>query len=88
MSFDESEESELEAIRKRKLAEMQARAPDEEQVEKAEEIVKDLREALAAVMEADEAVPETQDQQVTKAHTEKAVEQREACNACCARSHQ
>ncbi|MCW3974761.1 MAG: DNA-binding protein [Candidatus Bathyarchaeota archaeon] len=38
MSFDESEESELEAIRKRKLAEMQARAPDEEQVEKARQV--------------------------------------------------
>ena len=38
MSFDESEESELEAIRKRKLAEMQARMPDEEQVEKARQV--------------------------------------------------
>ena len=38
MSFDESEESELEAIRKRKLAEMQARAPEEEQADKVRQV--------------------------------------------------
>jgi len=38
LSFDESEESELEAIRKRKLAEMQARAPEEEQADKVRQV--------------------------------------------------
>jgi programmed cell death protein 5 len=38
LSFDESEENELEAIRKRKLAEMQARAPEEEQAEKVRQV--------------------------------------------------
>ncbi|MDA3873845.1 MAG: hypothetical protein PF795_07780, partial [Kiritimatiellae bacterium] len=50
----------------------------EEQVEKAEKMVEEMREALAAVMEADEAVPEAPEHQATKEHTEKAVEQMQA----------
>lgn len=45
-----------------------------QQVKKAEQAVEDLRDALAAVIEADEAVPETDDQKPTKEHTEQAVQ--------------
>ena len=38
LTFEESEENELEAIRKRKLAQMQAKTPEDEQVEKAREV--------------------------------------------------
>jgi programmed cell death protein 5 len=50
LSFDESEENELEAIRKRKLAEMQARAPEEEQAEKARQVEAQKQSILRKIL--------------------------------------
>lgn len=50
MSFDESEENELEAIRKRKLAEMQARAPGEEQAEQARKVEEQKQAILRKIL--------------------------------------
>ena len=50
LSFDESEESELEAIRKRKLAEMRARAPEEEQAEQARKVEEQKQAILRKIL--------------------------------------